>query len=219
MVFCYIIHTYNYVCLNEMRRTKKEAEITRQQLLDAALKLFVRKGYAATRLSEIAREVGVTSGAIYWHFGSKQELLIALIKQEVDPYFTIISETLLADMPPLEKIRRLTKTMLGKIREDGKFKDQNRMRMIIDRNDALVGDLKLRFQDHMVEFMERFREVVEAGQAAGQIRTDVSTNEIALFFSCLMTGFAEGEGREIWGFSDFWDPRKMADLLVKAISV
>lgn len=202
-----------------MRRTKKEAEITRQQLLDAALKLFVRKGYAAARLSEIAREVGVTSGAIYWHFGSKQELLIALIEQEVGPYFTIITETLLADMPPLEKIRRLTRTMLEKIREDGKFKDQNRMRMIIDRNDALVGDLKLRFQDHMVEFTERFREVVEAGQAAGQIRTDISTNEIALFFSCLMSGFAEGEGREIWGFSDFWNPRKMAELLVKAISV
>ena len=62
-----------------MRRTKEEAEQTRQDLLDAALTVFSQKGYTATRLEDVARAAGVTRGAIYHHFGSKAELYSALI--------------------------------------------------------------------------------------------------------------------------------------------
>jgi TetR/AcrR family acrAB operon transcriptional repressor len=48
-----------------MRRTKEDAEQTRQDLLDAALTIFSKKGYTATRLEDIAKVAGVTRGAIY----------------------------------------------------------------------------------------------------------------------------------------------------------
>ena len=53
-----------------MRRTKSEAEQTRNSILDAALTLFDEQGYTQTTLSSIARQAGVTRGAIYWHFAS-----------------------------------------------------------------------------------------------------------------------------------------------------
>ena len=56
-----------------MRRTKKDAELTRQQLLKAGFKVFGDKGYAAARLSDVAEEAGVTRGAIYWHFENKKD--------------------------------------------------------------------------------------------------------------------------------------------------
>jgi TetR/AcrR family transcriptional regulator, acrAB operon repressor len=62
-----------------MRKTKEEAELTRQRLLKAALVVFSRKGYAATRLEDIADEAGVTRGAIYHHFGNKAELYTLLV--------------------------------------------------------------------------------------------------------------------------------------------
>ena len=65
------------------RKTKEEAEVTRQNLLGAALKVFSRQGYTASRLEDIAEEAGVTRGAIYWHFKNKADL-----------YNTLVGETL-----------------------------------------------------------------------------------------------------------------------------
>ena len=64
-----------------MRRTKEEAARTRQDLLDAALTIFSREGYAAARLGDIAKAAGVTRGAIYHHFSSKAGLFMALIDE------------------------------------------------------------------------------------------------------------------------------------------
>ncbi len=49
-----------------MRRTKEEAAITREHLLEAALLCFRTKGYASTTLDDIARQAGATRGAIHW---------------------------------------------------------------------------------------------------------------------------------------------------------
>ncbi|MBA4253114.1 MAG: TetR family transcriptional regulator, partial [Comamonadaceae bacterium] len=49
------------------RKTKAEAELTRQRLLDAAELLFLERGVSRTPLHEIAAAAGATRGAIYWH--------------------------------------------------------------------------------------------------------------------------------------------------------
>ncbi|WP_272942305.1 TetR family transcriptional regulator [Kingella kingae] len=54
-----------------MRKTKEEAQKTRQHLLNAALEVFWRKGVTQASLHEIAVEAGVTRGALYWHFKNK----------------------------------------------------------------------------------------------------------------------------------------------------
>jgi len=61
------------------RRSGVSAEETRAELLAAAMRVLLARGYEGTRVSEIAREAGVTTGAIYNHFGSKAELLEAAI--------------------------------------------------------------------------------------------------------------------------------------------
>jgi AcrR family transcriptional regulator len=60
------------------RRRRKEARPA--ELLDAALTLFVEKGYAATRSEEVARAAGVSKGTLYLYFPSKEELLKAVIQ-------------------------------------------------------------------------------------------------------------------------------------------
>jgi len=51
---------------------------TRERILDVALDLFVRKGYAETSLREIAAELGFSKAALYYHYESKQDILLAL---------------------------------------------------------------------------------------------------------------------------------------------
>ena len=60
------------------RKTKEEAEETRRLLLKTALKLFSEQGIQNTTLAMVAKEAGVTRGAIYWHFRDKADMLLAL---------------------------------------------------------------------------------------------------------------------------------------------
>jgi TetR/AcrR family acrAB operon transcriptional repressor len=61
-----------------MRRTKEDAERTRSRILDSSLLVFRRDGVSRATLDEIARDAGVSKGAIYWHFENKKALFRAL---------------------------------------------------------------------------------------------------------------------------------------------
>jgi AcrR family transcriptional regulator len=67
------------------RLTRDESKAkTRQELLRAANRLFLRNGYVATSLANIAEEAALTKGAVYSNFESKEDLFLALL-QEADP--------------------------------------------------------------------------------------------------------------------------------------
>jgi len=63
------------------RKTKEEAEKTRRRILASALALFVKRGYEHTTFNDIAARLKLTKGAIYWHFDSKEALLVALVDE------------------------------------------------------------------------------------------------------------------------------------------
>ena len=66
--------------LRGVKRTRRGPH-TRQQILDASLRLFSERGFARTTVRDIARQAGITDAAIYYHFESKQELLEALVEE------------------------------------------------------------------------------------------------------------------------------------------
>jgi len=67
------------------RRTKEEALETRHRILDAAERLFERRGVSRTSLQDIAEAAGVTRGAIYWHFDGKDALFTAMMERATMP--------------------------------------------------------------------------------------------------------------------------------------
>ena len=77
-----------------MRKTKAEAQKTREQLLQSALDTFYRQGVAKTPLQAIARNAGVTRGALYWHFKNKEELFEELFRQTFENFSTTFSDGL-----------------------------------------------------------------------------------------------------------------------------
>lgn len=76
------------------RRTKQEAEKTRARILANALSLFVKKGYEHTTFNDIAARLKMTKGAVYWHFESKQALLMAIIDEMFVKFEGMISALL-----------------------------------------------------------------------------------------------------------------------------
>lgn len=60
------------------RKTKAEAERTRQQIIDTARQVFHAHGVIRSSLEKVAQAAGVTRGAVYWHFANKAELFTAM---------------------------------------------------------------------------------------------------------------------------------------------
>lgn len=75
-----------------MKRTKEEAAETRRRILKAAEQLFLDRGYENVTLDEIASAVGSSRGAVHWHFGNKQGLLLALRDDAVSPLKLLADE-------------------------------------------------------------------------------------------------------------------------------
>ena len=63
---------------HEDQRSRADQSDTRERILDAALDLFTEQGYDGTSLREIAEKLGVTKAALYYHFESKEDILLAL---------------------------------------------------------------------------------------------------------------------------------------------
>src|SRR5260221_3682457 len=58
----------------------KRAEVSRQQILDVAAKLFRARGYTETSLRDIGKQVGMKAGSLYYHFTSKEELAAEVLR-------------------------------------------------------------------------------------------------------------------------------------------
>jgi AcrR family transcriptional regulator len=75
----------------ERRTWRRRAHARPDELLDAALDEFIAKGFDAARIEDIARRAGLSKGAVYLYFSSKEELLRALIVRAAEPVVARVS--------------------------------------------------------------------------------------------------------------------------------
>ena len=71
-------------------KRQRQGEDSREVILDATERLMSTQGYAATSISHIRRETGLPASSIYWHFGSKEGVLAAVMERGAERYFAQI---------------------------------------------------------------------------------------------------------------------------------
>lgn len=84
------------------------ADQTREQLLAAALHLFTRHGYEATRVAEICAAAGLSKGAFYHHFASKQAVFLTLLQQWVGGLDSVFAVSGLQGESAAERLLAMT---------------------------------------------------------------------------------------------------------------
>ena len=77
-----------------VRKTKEDAQLTRQRIIDAAREVFLTRGVSKSTLEHIAAQADVTRGAVYWHFKNKTEIFHALRDQVFLPLIDRMDDTL-----------------------------------------------------------------------------------------------------------------------------
>ena len=101
-----------------MRKTKAEALKTREDLLISALNTFYQQGVARTSLNEIARNAGVTRGALYWHFKNKEDLFDALFQMIFNDIYTKFEHDFHHEIHPKANLRQALINMFERLQYD-----------------------------------------------------------------------------------------------------
>ena len=73
-----------------LTKKQQQGEQSREVILDATERLMSTRGYAATSISDIRKECGLPPSSIYWHFGSKEGVLAAVMERGADRFFAAI---------------------------------------------------------------------------------------------------------------------------------
>jgi AcrR family transcriptional regulator len=71
-------------------KKQQQGEQSRELILDATERLMATRGYAATSISDIRKACGLPPSSIYWHFGSKEGVLAAVMERGADRFFAAI---------------------------------------------------------------------------------------------------------------------------------
>lgn len=100
------------------RDDKKNLEIRdvrKEQIFSAAAKVFARRGMAAAKISDIAKEAKLSYGLVYHYFESKEQIFISLVKKATESSIEVINEANFYNGTPLQKLKWMTETILRSI--------------------------------------------------------------------------------------------------------
>jgi AcrR family transcriptional regulator len=88
-----------------------------QKVVVSAAKLFAQRGYDQTSVPDLARELGLATGSLYHYFGSKEQLLIEICDQLMDPLLDRARELAVHDAPPDQRLRELVRLWVAHVVE------------------------------------------------------------------------------------------------------
>jgi AcrR family transcriptional regulator len=141
-------------------------EERRRQILDAAVRVFARTGYHASRVGDIAEEAGVAHGLLYHYFTSKEAVLQTIFRENWGALIERFRAVEAADEPAHEKLEGIAKILLRTWRNDPALVTV--MVREVARSQQLQGQV-----EEVREAFAIVQRVIEEGQAAGDFRADL----------------------------------------------
>jgi TetR/AcrR family transcriptional regulator, transcriptional repressor for nem operon len=167
--------------------THRNPDLTRQSLLQAAFQEIYKSGFQAASLDNILSKSGVTKGALYHHFGSKQELGYAVVDE------LIHGRVLDRWVRPLEKAENPIDGLLAVLRSKGPHPSFDQrlgcpLNNLAQEMSPLDEGFRKRLESVFREWREGIAKALRRGQEMGQVRSDVDTVEAADFFLAALEG-------------------------------
>lgn len=161
------------------RAPYRKSEKSRRRILDAAAYLFRRKGYAATSLRDIAARSDLISGSIYYHFGSKEEILDAVLQQgiiDLQSAVKIAVDGLPASATPRERIDAAVQAHLKALLQQGDYIRANATEF--ERAPSAIRKRNLTLRQSYAAY---WAALFEEARKAKQIREDVNLTLLRLY--------------------------------------
>jgi AcrR family transcriptional regulator len=177
------------------RKPRADAQRNRERILEVAKQAFTRSG-ADTSLDDIAKQAGVGPGTLYRHFPTREELLKAVYRNELENLATA-EEKFAETMPPVEALRAWLLMFVDAVAAK---------QIIAPALNTLVGDHKKVFEASYAQIHEALRRLVKRAVKSGDIRKDLDPIDLLR----ALVGVANVASTPDWQQS----ARRLVDILV-----
>ncbi len=185
-------------CYNaRMRKTKEDAQKTRDDILQAAVKIFSEKGFFNSTLDDIAQSAGVTRGAVYWHFKNKAEIFDALHATLHEPFI----ESILADLEtdsahPIVQLQELIIHLLRQFADQPGKQNTTRLFINCDYSGVLAPfkePHKASKRESLALFEAYFKRAQKKGDLSEEADAEILTLTLHCFIKGLLTEYLNGD--------------------------
>lgn len=148
------------------------AEATRQRIIEVAIELFAERGYAETGLKDITKRADLTTGALYYHFESKELLVESIIEEGWNRAWDAFTSRLTVSDAGLENVIAATIAMTNLYLND-------RLVWIASQLNQAFGHLSPRSRISLDRRFQTFLDTAAAAIPAADIRDDITPQEVA----------------------------------------
>jgi len=156
--------------------TKAKTGEKYHRILDAAVKVFARKGFHQATISQIAREAGVADGTIYLYFKNKDDILVQFFNYKTKQVFAGFREEVNRAGTPVEKLRNLVHRHLEEFQRD---RNMAILYQSLTYQNNEVVQKNIREMSRM--YLDIVAEIIELGQEKGDIRRDLYVGLVKRF--------------------------------------
>ena len=169
------------------RRTKQEAEATRDNILNAALDVIYEKGYARSTFVDIANQIKLSKGAVYWHFKNKPDMFLALGQQMEDKIENTLKEVFY-NTHTINDLKQMLYKMIMLIADDEQLRKY--YSIVFYRMEWTEELLSLKqFFDQQDEYMVKWSgDILYQAQLNKELPEDRNIDHLALALSALVSG-------------------------------
>ena len=147
-----------------------KSEDKHRKIIQAAIKVFARKGFYNARVSEIAREANVADGTIYLYFKNKDDILISLFEEEMIKIIKSMKDDLVKQKDPIDKVRKFATNHLSLMTRNQDLAEV--LQVELRQSSKFMRDY---VKDQYMEFLNIFASIIKEGQEQGIFREDINT--------------------------------------------
>lgn len=179
----------------------------KEQILEAAAAVFARQGYHRARMDDIVKESGLSKGALYWYFKSKEELATALVHQMLAAETQGMDAAMVQQAPAAERLERLTR---GFARELTKTPERAPLALELLSLARTIPDIRECYTAHHERYHEQMRTLLQEVRGTGT-ETDGRADAAALALAAVVDGLVLR-----WTLAD--EPFDLEERLWEAVS-
>jgi AcrR family transcriptional regulator len=180
-------------------RSKQLSEAMRAQSLDAlikaARKLFAEQGYFNCKVSDIAREAGMSQGNVYWYFASKEELLKAVLADGFETLGKVMTDAAQQPSGSIGKLDALLDSLYSFVQERGEF-NTIMLSLLGHGGDSLFLELGFDMPRIGADYTRSVASIIVQGQAEGAISDRFDSITLTMFFFAFFNGLNLTYGQE-----------------------
>ena len=155
----------------------------REQILCAALKVFALRGFAATKISDIAKAAGLSHGLVYHYFDSKEEVFYTLVRQALQVSGDSLLMVDAMPIAPIEKVRQTATYIMNGIAAG---QETSYYFLIVMHASVMEGPGRDRYIAGSDAAIHTMVKILSEGQQAEQVREGDTMGMSIMFFSAIM---------------------------------